>query len=388
MNPTRHRDTDRMEQGYRAMLVSGDAVNYNSVSVSDPPPTMLPMAVPAPPPLKRRREHRVGGVNVTKQAWWLRWRFLWVTLAVFLIEAVLGGWPVAALSVWGWTALFAIGHFLWWIKAALLFPAVLRNMAAPYLLASDGVTYQGELSAPSMSLCRSFWNSAYTWDLTLWSMVSVLGHTTVSAILLILTLVTRPIFSTTTEWILLIVFDGVAIIESIVSPMIVMDWAIERPTQSAREHVLATGDTGEGEVPKQHQGILGRSGAHFLSRYASIFHPNNGYPAGRHRTFLAPSPGGLAPGLLSSASSTSSSSPSASSAPLPLSPPMRSIGSIVATGGEDNGGGIDDGYDGGGDDDRHRRRRGQEHKRKQRRRKRKHKARSKRKLRNPPLQHH
>jgi hypothetical protein len=181
---------------------------------------------------------RIGGVDVSAHSWFLRWRFLWVTLVVFLAEAILGAWPVVALSVWGWTSLFALVHFLWWFKALLLFPAVMRNMAAPWLLASDQVKHQGQLRSSAPSLWRSFWNSAYTWDLTLWSMVSIFGHALASAIILILTLVTRSVMVSTLQWILLIVFGAVAIIESLVSPWFVMGWAIDRPALQARESSL------------------------------------------------------------------------------------------------------------------------------------------------------
>ena len=277
--------SDRMEQGLQAMMMVNNprhtaagaaAIHGNRLSVPVPsdipspyivyptaaaaaaatpgssgPPKRNPIAAwmrpamagavkssteSAPPP-------RIGGVDVSNYSWFLRWRFLWVTLIVFLAEAILGAWPVVALSVWGWTSLFALVHFLWWFKALLLFPAVMRNMAAPWLLASEPVKHQGQMRSSSSSssppsLWRAFWNSAYTWDLTLWSMVSIFGHALASAIVLILTLVTRSVMSSTLQWILLIVFGAVAIIESLVSPWFVMGWAIDRPALQAREASL------------------------------------------------------------------------------------------------------------------------------------------------------
>ena len=198
-------------------------------------------ATPQTKPKTDPNVHTIGGMIITSHIWQSRWRFFWVTMVVFLVEATLGAWPVVALSLWNWTALFALPHFLWWIKALLLLPAVLRNMARPYKLASAKIQHPG--NPEPVGIWRYFLNSAYTWDLTMWAILSILGHTIISGIILLFTLVTHSVFDTNLEWILMLVFHVVAIIESIISPMIVMYYAIDQPTRQIQERVLSESTT-------------------------------------------------------------------------------------------------------------------------------------------------
>ena len=245
-----HNNLDHLELGYRAMMipssVSSNPYPQKPLNISGKTfPYLKPQSEPQRQQQQQQRtvkpEAHSGGVNIQKFSRWLKWRFIVITMSVFLIELILGAWPVIALSIWGWTSIYVIGHFLWWIKAGLLLPAVIRNMGTSYDLASESVKYSGRINSAGESLYKVFWNSAYTWDLTLWSMTSVLGHTTISLLLIILTIFTRHVIPSTLQWILLLVFDVVAIIESVASPWFVMDRAINRPTLKAREDVLKQG---------------------------------------------------------------------------------------------------------------------------------------------------
>ncbi len=242
---------DHLELGYRAMMMMETSVSSNpspqsplAISGKTFPYLKSPPQRPQRQPQQRpavKPEAHIGGVNIQKFSGWLKWRFIVITMSVFLIELILGAWPIIALSVWGWTSIYVIGHFLWWIKAGLLLPAVIRNMGTSYDLASDSVKYSGQINPSGASLYKVFWNSAYTWDLTLWSMTSVLGHTTISLLLIILTIFTRHVIPSRLQWFLLLLFDVIAIIESIASPWFVMDRAINRPTLQAREDILKQG---------------------------------------------------------------------------------------------------------------------------------------------------
>lgn len=120
-------------------------------------------------------------------------------------------------------------HFLYWIKAFFLFLAVVQNRWAPWRVAAarrrqtspqpQGVGYMEQIFESCMGATASC-------ELATWVLISVFAHALLSAIILLLVLVLRHEFQSNTQWILSVVFDAVAIVESILSPLVVTRFGV------------------------------------------------------------------------------------------------------------------------------------------------------------------
>jgi hypothetical protein len=144
-----------------------------------------------------------------------RYRFTATAIMIIILEVALGAWPVVATVLWGRHAVDTWIHFIWFLRAALLFASVVQNRNAPWRLHYHGTpedTYTGMLGS-----CIGATASA---EFSLWILASVILHAMTSAIVLLLVAVLKNEFRTTLQWILSLSFNGVAIAESIGSPIL------------------------------------------------------------------------------------------------------------------------------------------------------------------------
>lgn len=145
-------------------------------------------------------------------------RFTLVAGSIVVLEIVLGAWPVVATSIWGAHAVDTWIHFLYWIRALFLFLAVLQNRWAPWRLAPR---------QKHPSALERFLGMTASCELGTWVMLSLLVHALLSFILLLLVAVLKHEFHSNAQWALSLAFDAVAILESIGSPMLVGQFAID-----------------------------------------------------------------------------------------------------------------------------------------------------------------
>lgn len=80
-------------------------------------------------------------------------------------------------------------------------------------------------------------------ELATWILLSVVAHALLSAILLLLVLVLKNEFLNNTQWILSVVFDAVAIAESLLSPIVVTRFGI---TEADAELLYDDAGAGDG----------------------------------------------------------------------------------------------------------------------------------------------
>lgn len=147
-------------------------------------------------------------------------RFTVLGGSIVVLEAILGAWPVVAIVLWGSHAVDTWIHFLYWIKGFFLFLAVLQTRWAPQRFARDDPTPR------SLSFFELCVGATVSCELSTWMLISVVAHALLSSIVLLLVLVLRREFLTTTQWILSVVFDGVAIIESVGSPLVLTSFGL------------------------------------------------------------------------------------------------------------------------------------------------------------------
>lgn len=158
-------------------------------------------------------ENRILGASVLT-------RFTMLGAAIVVLEGVLGSWPVVATAIWGHHAVDTWIHFLYWIKAFFLALAVLQSRWKPYRFAQNhthGTPGILELCVGATASC----------ELTTWLMLSMIVHALLSSIVLLLVLVLQHEFQSNTQWILSLVFDAVAIVESVCSPLVLLNFGLE-----------------------------------------------------------------------------------------------------------------------------------------------------------------
>lgn len=166
-------------------------------------------------------------------------RFTIIASAVIVLEAILGSWPVVATSIWGSHAVDTWIHFLYWIKMVFLLLAVLQFRWAPQRFAVGAGPYR---QLGYLQLCMGATASC---ELSTWILLSIIAHALLSTIVLLLVLVLQNEFESNTQWILSVVFDAVAIAESVGSPLIVTSFGLGpimelHPTVFVRKDSLPT----------------------------------------------------------------------------------------------------------------------------------------------------
>lgn len=149
-------------------------------------------------------------------------RFTVLGSAIVVLEVTLGTWPIVATSLWGSRAVDTWIHFLYWIKAVFLFLAVVQTRWAPWRFTMEGRNdprpqRRGLERFGYLELCMGATASC---ELSTWILLSVIAHALLSTIVLLLVVVLQNEFNNNTQWILSVVFDGVAIVESVGSPLI------------------------------------------------------------------------------------------------------------------------------------------------------------------------
>lgn len=150
-------------------------------------------------------------------------RFTVLGGAIVILEAVLGSWPVVATSIWAHHAVDTWIHFLYWIKAFFLALAVLQTRWKPWRFTHNRpALIDRELGI--LDLCVGATASC---ELSTWIRISIIVHALLSSIVLLLVLVLQHEFESNTEWILGLVFNAVAIAESVGSPLILLNFGLQ-----------------------------------------------------------------------------------------------------------------------------------------------------------------
>lgn len=149
-------------------------------------------------------------------------RFTMIGGSIVVLEAILGTWPIVATALWGSHAVDTWIHFLYWIKGFFLFLAVIQTRWSPERFAK-GMTNPTPRSLTFFELCVG---ATVSCELSTWMLISIVAHALLSSIVLLLVLVLRREFLSNTQWVLSVVFDGVAIIESIGSPMVLTTFGL------------------------------------------------------------------------------------------------------------------------------------------------------------------
>lgn len=144
-------------------------------------------------------------------------QFTMVAGSVVLLEVTLGAWPVVATAIWGSRAVDTWIHFLYWIKASFLFLAVVQYRWAAWKLSPQ---------RHRPSVFERFMGMTVSCELGVWVLLSVVVHALLSFVLLLLVAVLRNEFLSGTQWGLSLAFDVVGILESLGSPMLVGQFAI------------------------------------------------------------------------------------------------------------------------------------------------------------------
>jgi len=162
-------------------------------------------------------------------------RFTALGSFIVILEIILGCWPVVATSIWGDDAVDTWIHFMYWIKAFFLGTAILQTRWAPWRLAMNAGP------ANQLGLLQLCVGATASCELSTWIMLSVIAHALLSSVVLLIVLVLQTEFENNTQWILSVVFDGVAIIESILSPLILTSFGLRHvlqlhPTSFEEDH--------------------------------------------------------------------------------------------------------------------------------------------------------
>lgn len=156
-------------------------------------------------------------------------RFTLLGGIIVVLEVILGSWPVVATSIWGMHAVASWIHFLYWIKAFFLFLAVFQSWWAPWRFQmnawgrSNGA---GRRRADRPGMLEFCLGATASCELGTWMMISIFVHALLSSVVLLLVLVLKHEFESDTQWILSVVFNGVAILESIGSPLLLTNFGL------------------------------------------------------------------------------------------------------------------------------------------------------------------
>jgi len=169
-----------------------------------------------------------------------RFRFTCVATSIVILELCLGAWPIVATVLWGSHAVDTWVHFIWFLKAFLLAASIVQNRNAPWRLhyhgegrdqhgrpirTRSGYVYTKEEEHQDSinygGMLASCIGATASLEFSSWILSSVILHAMLSALVLLLVAVLKNEFSTFLQWVLSLSFNGVAILESIGSPIAV-----------------------------------------------------------------------------------------------------------------------------------------------------------------------
>jgi len=167
-------------------------------------------------------------------------RFTVLGVSILIVEVTLGCWPVVATSIWGRHAVDTWIHFTYWVKAFWLFLAVFQSWCAPwkfkllekqlhqtrYIDLETQEEYRKHERKESLGFFRFFLGATASCELEAWMMISIFFHALLSFIILILVLVLKHEIASNTHWVLSVIFDAVAILESIGSPYVLTTFGV------------------------------------------------------------------------------------------------------------------------------------------------------------------
>lgn len=174
-----------------------------------------------------------SSANLAKRYAAYRFRFTSIGVSIVILEFCLGAWPIVATVLWGKHAVDTWLHFIWFLRAFLLATSIIQNRNAPWRLHYHGhdgpfrgsKSYsgtEGPATAPSVDyqgMLASCIGATASFEFSAWILASVILHAMLSAIVLLLVAVLESEFSSSLQWILSLSFNGIAIIESIGSPI-------------------------------------------------------------------------------------------------------------------------------------------------------------------------
>ncbi len=173
----------------------------------------------------------------------MRSEFVFVVLLITVVELALMAWPIVATVIWKARAFLTWIHFIYLIRLGLLvvgafeveFPHRLWG-TGDYSLGWNTVRLSGGLSAYG--------------TLAWWARLAFLHGLLLTAVFLIVTLATIPIFLDSSSswpmllWGLTLAFHLIVVVESLVAPFVIWELGVRRPVSSAYRKAKRQGSEG------------------------------------------------------------------------------------------------------------------------------------------------